>query len=178
VSADDDGFDEFYERCRDRLVLAVVAVCGDSSEAMDFVQEAFVRAWSRWPKISGYDDPEGWVRRVAFNLAVGRWRTARRMVLHSDLVVHAPELAPDQQVAIEALKTLPVPQRRALVLHHLVGLSVVEVAAELSVPVGTVKSWLSRGRDRLAVVIAQQNDDLGPAVARAGRPAERELTHD
>ena len=47
-------------------------------------------------------------------------------------------------------------QRDALVLHHLVGLAVTEVASELGVPEGTVKAWLSRGRRRLAAALAER----------------------
>jgi RNA polymerase sigma factor (sigma-70 family) len=51
---------------------------------------------------------------------------------------------------VNALRRLPVDQQRALVLHDVVGLSVVEVAADLEAPQGTVRSWLSRGRTALA----------------------------
>ena len=50
-----------------------------------------------------------------------------------------------------------VRQREALVLHHLVGLAVTEVASELGVPVGTVKAWLSRGRRRLASALSPES---------------------
>jgi RNA polymerase sigma-70 factor (ECF subfamily) len=51
---------------------------------------------------------------------------------------------------VAALQALPVAERRAIVLHHVAGLSVVDIASELRAPEGTVKSWLSRGRSRLA----------------------------
>jgi RNA polymerase sigma factor (sigma-70 family) len=56
----------------------------------------------------------------------------------------------------EALRTLPLTQRQALVLHYLVGMPVKEVAATLRVPTGTVKARLHRGRRALA---AQLDDD-------------------
>jgi RNA polymerase sigma-70 factor (ECF subfamily) len=143
-------FDDFYRESRDRVALHVTAVCGDPIEALDFAQEAFARAWSRWDRIGGYEDPEGWVRRVAFNLAVGRWRRARRILLTPRLPVPSVELPDETSAVIAALQELPLAQRRAIVLHHLVGLSVDDVARELSAPTGTVKSWLSRGRLRLA----------------------------
>jgi RNA polymerase sigma-70 factor (ECF subfamily) len=48
-----------------------------------------------------------------------------------------------------ALQALPVRQRHALLLHHVVGLPVAAVAQEMGVPEGTVKSWLFRGREAL-----------------------------
>jgi len=145
-------FDEFYLRTRDRLTVQIAALTGDPTEAGDHVQEAFVRAWTRWTYVSGLDDPEGWVRRVAHNVAVSRWRRARRTVLG-----HRPDTAvewdDEQRVVVAALAGLPRQQREAIVLHHLVGLPVPEVAAQLRVPAGTVKSWLSRGRRALATVL-------------------------
>jgi RNA polymerase sigma-70 factor (ECF subfamily) len=158
VSDPDDEFDSLYLACRDRLVMQVAAVCGDRIEAMDFVQEAFVRAWARWPRIGRYDDPEGWVRRVAVNLAIGRWRSARRMTLQRDVVSPTLPVSLGQHATIEALATLPMNHRRAMVLHYLADLSVEDVARELSAPVGTVKSWLSRGRANLASALSEDEE--------------------
>lgn len=149
AEGDTTAFDAFYERARDRLAVQIAALTGDPAEAVDHVQEAFVRAWSRWERVSQLDDPEGWVRRVAHNLAVSRWRRARPVVL-----TRSPDRCipwdDEQREVLDALRSLPRQQREAIVLHHLVGLSVDEVGAELHAPSGTVKSWLSRGRTSLA----------------------------
>lgn len=146
----EEDFDELYRTSRDRLVIQIAAITGDPSEAKDFVQEAFIRAWTKWDRISGYEDPEGWIRRVAYRLAVGRWRRSRRLVLRADVHRGPIEIPGEAAGVIDALQRLPAMERRAIVLHHVGGLSVEETAAELSAPVGTVKSWLSRGRARLA----------------------------
>jgi RNA polymerase sigma-70 factor (ECF subfamily) len=59
---------------------------------------------------------------------------------------------------VDALRTLPVRQRQAVVMHHVAGLEVAQIAAELGVPAGTVKSWLSRGRTALAKALTDDND--------------------
>ena len=153
--ADRLDFDAFYLSSRDRLALQVAGFTGDAAEALDHVQEAFIQAWARWDKVSGYDDPEAWVRRVACNRAVSRWRRARRVVLRAtqDEQLH---LDPEQHAVIDALALLGPREREAIVLHHLVGYSVEEVAEQLRVPSGTVKSWLSRGRARLAELLRAQ----------------------
>ncbi|MCL2782108.1 MAG: SigE family RNA polymerase sigma factor [Actinomycetia bacterium] len=156
-----DDFEVFYRSCRDRLAVQVAALTGDPIEAVDHVQEAFIRAWSRWPRVSALDDPEGWVRRVAHNLAVSRFRKARRMLLGLPRGAGRVEFQPTQTALLDALATLPHRERAALVLKHHVGLSVAEVAAELRAPEGTVKSWLSRGRTRLAGVLADAEGDAG-----------------
>jgi RNA polymerase sigma-70 factor (ECF subfamily) len=132
------------------LAVQIAALTGDPYEASDLVQEAFMRAWIQWEKVGRYEDPEGWVRRVAHNLAVSRWRRARRVVLRAEVPAAALD-GPDEGIGVlEALQSLPTQERRAVVLHHVAGLSVADVAVELHAPEGTVKSWLSRGRARMA----------------------------
>lgn len=150
-------FDELYRTARDRLAVQLTAITGDRGEAMDDVQEAFVRAWQRWDRVGGYDDPEAWVRRVAYHLAVGQWRRMRRIVLRWDVPRVA---APDGEdgAVLTVLACLRLPERQAMALRYVAGLSVAEIAAELGAPTGTVKSWLSRGRARLAVVLSEEDE--------------------
>jgi len=61
-----------------------------------------------------------------------------------------PALSVDRVAVVEALATLPRSYRQAVVLHHLLGLPVKEVAKQLRVPVGTVKARLARARRALA----------------------------
>jgi RNA polymerase sigma-70 factor (ECF subfamily) len=68
------------------------------------------------------------------------------------------ELDADRVAILRALRHLPRPQREALVLHDGLGLTVVEVAVELSVPEGTVRSWLSRARAVLAPILSIGDD--------------------
>ena len=167
---DTESFDELYRASRDRLAVQLAALTGNSSDANDVVQEAFMRAWLRWGTIGGYDDPEAWVRRVAHNLAVSRWRRARKLVLRASVPVASAE-SPGQRIPIlAALQALPVAERRAIVLHHVAGLPVADVAIELRAPEGTVKSWLSRGRTRLAAELDRLDDE--PRQERPPGPSD------
>jgi RNA polymerase sigma-70 factor (ECF subfamily) len=65
-----------------------------------------------------------------------------------------------------ALRQLPITHRTALALHYLLDLSVDDVAIETGAPVGTVKSWLSRGRAGLAVVLEEMAGDRSPHLDR------------
>ncbi|WP_285223421.1 sigma factor, partial [Frankia nepalensis] len=67
--ADDASFDAFYRQSRQRLYDCLYALTGDPAEAQDAAQEAFARAWQRWPTVGGYDDPEAWVRTVGRRIA-------------------------------------------------------------------------------------------------------------
>jgi RNA polymerase sigma-70 factor (ECF subfamily) len=153
-----EDFDGFYVATRDRLLHVLYAMTGDLAEAQDVLQEAYARAWQRWPQVSRYDEPTAWVRTVAWRLAVSRRRKAHNRV-SAALRLHAEprstyEPSPDTAAIVEALRQLPVAQRRALALHYLCDLSVDAVAAETGVSTGTVKSRLSRGRAALAELLA------------------------
>ncbi|ADL49060.1 sigma-70 region 2 domain protein [Micromonospora aurantiaca ATCC 27029] len=73
-----EDFDAFYTATARRVVHHVYALCGDLAEAQDVTQEAYARAWQRWSTVGAYEDPEGWVRTVAWRLTANRWRGLRR----------------------------------------------------------------------------------------------------
>lgn len=154
---DESGFAVFYGRQAPGLVRAVHAMTGDASEGQDCVQEAFAKAWQRWEVVSAYDAPEAWVRQVAWRLAVSRFRRARhgRDRLRGQRPPEpVPALSSDHVALVQGLGALPLAQCQAIVLHHLLGLSVEEVARDMSAPVGTVKARLSQGRAALAAQLA------------------------
>jgi RNA polymerase sigma-70 factor (ECF subfamily) len=156
-------FAELYEARFGELTVQLYAYFGDRQEAQDVVQEAFCRALARWPKVARYEDPAAWVRRVAWNLAVSRWRRTRTALraLRRQPVAHVDGPGPDRVALVAALATLPPNQRRAIVLHYLADLPVDEIAEREHVAAGTVKSWLHRGRAALAVQLGRP-DPGGP----------------
>ena len=152
-TADRVAFDRFFQTWYGRLTAQIHAYVGSRAEAEDTVQEAFLRTWQRWPVVSRYDDPVAWVRRVAWNLATSRLRritTAARVLRHQRPPEPVPGADPDHVALVAALRRLPERQRQVIVLHHIADVSVAEIAETLGVPRGTVLSWLSRGRARLA----------------------------
>jgi RNA polymerase sigma-70 factor (ECF subfamily) len=157
------SFEEFYRGVVSRLLGHLFLVTGDLHEAEDVVQEAFARASVRWSWLRDYNAPEVWVRRVAMNLAADRARKLRRharAILRMGPPPEANEVSVETLALVEALRTLPIRQRQAIVLHHLVGLPVEEVAQTLRVPAGTVKSLLSRGRRALAAKLGEAEEVL------------------
>jgi RNA polymerase sigma-70 factor (ECF subfamily) len=146
---------ELYRACYRRLVTQLYAFTSDLTEAQDVVQEAFARALARTQGLTDMDSPEAWLRTVAINVVRRRWR--RRKVFDTIMLRDRPvqrlvESAPGPERADlrDALAALPRTYREVIVLHYLADLPVDEVARLLSVPVGTVKSRLSRGRAALA----------------------------
>jgi RNA polymerase sigma-70 factor (ECF subfamily) len=164
------GFEELYAGCCARLVRQLYPLTGDIGASQDLAQEAFARAYARWDRVSTLDDPEAWVRTVAFRLAVSRWRRLRSGVVayrRHGVTASTPELSPDHVALVTAMRALPTAQREALVLHHLVGLPVDEVAQRVGSPVGTVKARLARGRAALAPLLQDTDHDTSSEVHHA-----------
>jgi RNA polymerase sigma-70 factor (ECF subfamily) len=164
------SFDAFYAGCAPRLVRHLHAMTGDLGEAQDCVQEAFARAWQRWDALETYEAPEAWVRQVAWRLAVSRFRRARvgqGLLRRHGAAPDVPPLGPDRVALVAALRRLPEVQRSAVVLHHLAGLSVGEVAAETGVSPSTIKTRLVRGRTTLAGLLRDHDTDSRPGASHA-----------
>jgi RNA polymerase sigma-70 factor, ECF subfamily len=157
---DADSFDAFYRATSRRMLRYGYAVTGDRSEAQDVVQEAYARAWRHWRTLADHPAPEPWVRLTVSRLATDRWRWLRTRRTHAraERTQDMPPPSEDTVLLVTALRTLPATHRHALCLHYMFDLSVEQIAAESGVAPGTVKSWLSRGRARLAEVLR----DLAP----------------
>jgi RNA polymerase sigma-70 factor, ECF subfamily len=142
--------EEVFEHDYDRLVQALTIVAGDREVAADAVQEAFVRLVQGWARISSYEDPAGWVRRVALNQIRDHhrsiWRQAR-LLLRIEQQYHVPGAgSPTDERLWEKLGTLPLKQRTALSLYYLDHLTTREVAEVMKVSEGAVKQHLHRAR--------------------------------
>ncbi|WP_307844140.1 SigE family RNA polymerase sigma factor [Actinospica acidithermotolerans] len=168
---DELDFDEFYTAGFRRIVGQIYAMTGNLAEAEDSVQEAFARAWQRWGEVRRYGDPEAWIRTVAYRLSISAWRKAvNRRVAHHRAAAspELPGLSPDHLTLVSALRKISPEQRRAIVLHHLVGLTVAEIAGETGSPEGTVKSHLNRGRKALAPLVSEFAEVGAEAPRRSG----------
>ena len=126
--------------------------CGNEQIAADAVQVAFVKAHLKWRSIMSYDDPVGWIRRVAINnmrdehrRESRKQRVVDRLGAEPEVQVQAPQL---DEVAV-MLAGLPRQQRLSLALFYVDGLSVAETAATLGISEGAVKFHLHQGRSTL-----------------------------
>lgn len=157
--ADSDEFDAFYRGTAPRLLRYAHGLTADLAEAQDIVQEAYARAWQRWRRLRGYENQEGWLRLIVDRLATDSWR--RRGVRRAAAATRrtpppAPPPPEDVIVLIEAMRTLPFAHRRALAMFYLLDQSITDIARDTGASLGTVKSWLSRGRDGLAAALGDQ----------------------
>ena len=135
---------------------ALTVVAGNRDAAADAVQDAFVKAHLRWRRISQYDDPVAWIRRVAINkLRDEHRRTGRkeraleRLRAEPTTAVAEPEL--DELGSL--LAELPRQQRAAIALFYVDGLPITEIADTLRISKGAVKFHLHKGRERLRSLV-------------------------
>jgi RNA polymerase sigma-70 factor (sigma-E family) len=153
--------EEVYHASYGRLVLQLFAICGDLTDAEDAVQEAFVKAVGQGRRFSDVGNPEAWLRTVAMNHQRNSWRhgkVVRKFMGTLPRRENAPELSPDHVAVVQALAKLDPNQREAIVLHYLADLGVAQIAQELGVSEGTVKSRLSRGRERMTPLLDDREE--------------------
>ena len=137
------------------LVQSLALISGGSKDmAADAVGDAFLELERHWDRISTYDDPAAWIRRVALNrLSNQRRALARRTRALLRLQLQAgetPTAARATDLALkDALDRLPLKQRTAVVLFYLADLSVAEVADAMGITEGAVNQHLHRAREAL-----------------------------
>jgi RNA polymerase sigma-70 factor (ECF subfamily) len=147
--ADSASFDAFFRASYDRTLRYLYGMLGNTSVAQDLAQEAYGRAWRRWGSVGEMDDPEAWVRTVAWRLGADHFRHLR--VAARRLAVAPQDAAPGEPgvenvALVAALKRIDPAQRQAVVLHYLLDLPLQQVAKETGVSLSAAKSRLARGR--------------------------------
>jgi RNA polymerase sigma-70 factor (ECF subfamily) len=150
---------ELYDASYGRLVAQLYALCGDMATAEDAVQDAFVTALRKSRELTRVHSPEAWIRTVAVNRLRAGWRHAavtRRLQPKVPGPQVPVEVGPHHVALVAALARLDFDQRLVVVLHHVADLGVEEIAAQLGIPEGTVKSRLSRARTRLAELLDER----------------------
>jgi RNA polymerase sigma-70 factor (ECF subfamily) len=147
-----DDLESLFRAHHGRLVRALTVACGNEQIAADAVQVAFVKAHLKWRSIMSYDDPVGWIRRVAINNMRDEHRRESRKQRVVDRLGAEPEAqvqAPQLDEVAAMLAGLPRQQRLSLALFYVDGLSVAETAATLGISEGAVKFHLHQGRSTL-----------------------------
>ena len=134
-----------------RLYRAALAILGDPHEAEDAVQDAFLRFLERAPK--DLERPSAWLMRVLVNGCKSRLRLAWRRV--GPLPEMLPTPGPEERQELEELFALPPEDRVVIHLHYYEGYSTDEIAHMLGQRPGTVRSRLSRARERLRKLLEE-----------------------
>ena len=132
---------------------ALGLTCGDVGWSEDVVQETFLRAWRRWERMTPeHGSVRGWLMRVAHNLVMDGYRSARMRRGEVPLDEIGEPVLPEStdqilagQLIRQALRHLPDKHRRAIEAIYLNDQTAAQAAHQLNVPVGTVKSRVFYG---------------------------------
>jgi RNA polymerase sigma-70 factor (ECF subfamily) len=166
---DPEAFAEVYARFSELVFNLSWRLSGDREEAADLTQEVFVRVYRHLGRFQGRSSLETWIYRVTVNHCRSRlgrrswgwWRgrAAEERVQETADWRRNPEekalAAAEERRLVGALRRLPSPFREVVVLRDVEELSYQEIAEVLGVRLGTVRSRLARGRQRLRAMLEE-----------------------
>ena len=171
LAGDDEAFDKLVRRHQSRVYHLAFQMCRDRDLADDWAQEAFVRAFEQLRRYDATRPFAPWLVTVATNTFLNQWR--RRTPATISLDAGAEDDEPPLQVADggrsahellekrelqgmvqEAIARLPEKYRMVILLRHLEELEYEEIASAMQLPLGTVKTFLHRGREKLRQLVA------------------------
>lgn len=177
-SAADDQVSRFValtEPYRERLFRIALSLCHDRDQAADFTQEALVRAFRAFDRFRPGAPVLPWLARILRNVHLDSFKTGRaqhevaeHQIARDEQGVYAEQAAPDpdplatlEQAELsswlqEELEALDPAHRLVLILCDIEDMSYKEAADIAGVPIGTVRSRLSRGREQLRVRLKQR----------------------
>ena len=164
IAGDSYAFEQLVQPLEGRIYAVALRMCQNREDAQDCMQEAMIRIYRALSGFKGQSSFSTWVYRITMNTCLDelRRRKARKSTSLDNLVdagwspsdeTDTPErhaVQSEQRRTIErAIADLPEDMRAAIVLRDIQGLAYDEIAAALDVNVGTVKSRISRARERL-----------------------------
>jgi DNA-directed RNA polymerase specialized sigma24 family protein len=164
TSRSPEGFEAFYKDVRGRLLLQSYALTGDLTASERAVRDALVIAWHHWRKVSRLDEPEDYIRPLAWTRAQRR-STARWWARQKDL-------APDVSDTFDALGKLSTTQRKVLLLTHLTSLPMDRMAREVGVTRVTAERELQTATAQFAVHRDIQSTTVRPVLEALAPPVD------
>ncbi|HKT52954.1 MAG TPA: sigma-70 family RNA polymerase sigma factor [Caulobacteraceae bacterium] len=180
----DDAFRSELEPLISHMRAFARSLCGNAAEADDLVQESLAKAWKARGGYEAGTHLKSWlftiIRNQFYSEKRRSWRQAPLDVEMAERTLIAPNNATGALELDEvrrAMMLLPDEQREALILIAVAGLPYDEAALICGCAVGTVKSRVSRGRDRLAAILQEgfvETDDILPGAAMGMIFAEAE----
>lgn len=163
------AFEQFVAVRLPALLAYAYTLTGNRPDAEDLVQEALVRTGVAWPRVRKHDDPEGYVRRTMWRLAINEWRRPIRTIAVAEIPEHSHEDTRLGRVESDLdvdrlLADLPPRMRAVLVLRYVDGLDDATIATALGCSRGTVRSQASRALDKVRQVLTGTTQTSGRAT--------------
>lgn len=154
----DQDFDSFCRREYTSVFRAALALSSNREVSEDATQEAFGRAYARWPRLQKEPWVTGWVMTTALNLCrTAARKSGRRLGFGEAALPLSSEPNANRIEVIAALRRLPPRQQQAVILHYIGDLPIRAVAELMDLSDGTVKSYLFRARASLRDLLAEHD---------------------
>jgi len=171
LDGDQAAFDRLVARHHRGIYNMVYRTLGNVEDALDLTQETFLRAYTRLETFQLGRSFLAWIRRIAANLCIDHLRQRgqpmvsleERLESGIELADHSPtsspaevvEMADESRRVLAAVQRLPPKQRTVLIMRHVEGMSLEEIARALRMPLGTVKVNLFRGRQAVRGMVGE-----------------------
>jgi len=160
-----EDFDRLYRSAYPRVYRTLAAILGDSAEAEDCAQDAFVKAFQAWSRWRPDAPAEAWIHRIAVNRAIS-YRRSTKLRSVGELLRRLgrprgsadPAQVATQPDLLTALRSIPPKLAAAIVLHHYHGYNNREIAAALGVSERTIGTRLNQAAARLRVVLEESGN--------------------
>lgn len=159
-AGDEEAFASLARAAGDRLLAIAYRILRDLGLAEDAVQQTLVLAWRELPSLRDVDRFDAWLRRLLVNACYREARRGRQWAANVRVLpADQPARGDDYNSVVQrdqldrGFRRLPPEQRAVFVFHHYLGLTLNEVAGELDVPLGTVKSRLHYATNTLRAAL-------------------------
>jgi RNA polymerase sigma-70 factor, ECF subfamily len=176
ISGDEEAFAGLARAAGNRLLSIAYRILRDLGRAEDAVQQTLVIAWQQLPTLRDPDRFDAWLHRLLVNACYAEARRARTWTAQLRVLPIDREAQSDDLVTVahrdqleRGFRQVPPEQRAIFVFHHYLGLTLPEIADQLGVPLGTVKSRLHYATATLRAAL--EADLRTPTPNRTERPA-------
>jgi len=189
AQGDENAFAQLVRLHENKVYHLALRMCGNSEDAADVAQEAFLAAWRGLPNFRQEADFSTWLYRLTSNAAIDHLRRVKKQRLDvslddEELNLDAPDRSPTPHQAAEgaelrqavaaALGRLSDEHRAVLMLREVSQLSYEEIASRLELDLGTVKSRISRARNSLRKILLESGNLSGYLPSNQAENSEKE----
>lgn len=156
LGGDKAAFSKIIINMENKLYRISRSVLREDADCADAIQEALIRAWLKLPTLHNPERFEHWLVRILLRECYRIAKKTKYFALEKENTAYIDADPTEHMDLHEAMYKLKIEHRAPLILHHMMGYKVYEIAQMLNVPAGTIKSRLMRGRKKLKSIIKEQ----------------------